>query len=128
VEEKLFVGGRTIKVAITGFGGVGKTQLVLELIYRIKDKYRNCSVIWIPATNMESLHQAYLYIAQQLKIPGSDEDKADAKKLVQGYLSKESAGRWLLVFDNTDDVNMWITQSGTGPGSGRLIDYLPRSE
>ncbi|KAH8745450.1 hypothetical protein F5882DRAFT_312735, partial [Hyaloscypha sp. PMI_1271] len=27
---------------------------------------------------------------------------------------------------NADDVNIWITQSG--PGSGRLIDYLPRSE
>jgi hypothetical protein len=75
---------------------------------------------------MESLHQAYLDVARKLKIPSSDEDKADAKKLVQGYLSKESAGRWLLVFDNADDVNMWITQSG--PGSGRLIDYLPRSE
>jgi hypothetical protein len=47
---------------------------------------------------------------------------------VQGYLSKESAGRWLLVFNNTDDVNMWINQSGTGPGSGRLIDYLLQSE
>ncbi|KAH8588759.1 hypothetical protein B0O99DRAFT_524437 [Bisporella sp. PMI_857] len=126
VEEKLFVGGRTTKVAIIGLGGIGKTQLVLELVYRIRDKYKNCLVIWIPATNIESLHQAYLDIARQLKIPGSDEDKADAKKLVQGYLSKESAGRWLLVFDNADDVSMWTTQSG--PGSGRLIDYLPRSE
>lgn len=85
-------------------------------------------MIWIPATNIESLHQAYQDVARQLKIPGLEEDKADAKKLVQGYLSMESIGRWLLVFDNADDVNMWITQSWTGPGSGRLIDYLPRSE
>ncbi|KAH9207879.1 hypothetical protein DL95DRAFT_481880 [Leptodontidium sp. 2 PMI_412] len=126
LEERLFVGKQTTKVAITGLGGVGKTQLVLELVYRIKDKYRNCLVIWIPATNIESLHQAYLDVARQLNIPGSDEDKADAKKLVQEYLSKESAGRWLLVFDNADDVNMWITQSR--PGSGRLIDFLPRSK
>ncbi|KAL5318896.1 hypothetical protein ACEPPN_013964 [Leptodophora sp. 'Broadleaf-Isolate-01'] len=126
VEVKLFAGGQTTKVAITGLGGIGKTQLVLEIVYRIRDRYKDCLVIWIPATNTESLHQAYLDVARQLKIPGSDEDRADAKKLVQGYLSKESAGRWLLVFDNADDVNMWITQSG--PGSGRLIDYLPRSE
>ena len=126
LEGRVFVGDRTTKVAITGLGGVGKTQLVLELVYRIRDRYKNCLVIWIPATNMESLYQAYLDVARQLKIPGSDEDKADANKLVQGYLSKESAGRWLLVFDNTDDVNMWITQPG--PGSGRLIDSLPRSE
>ncbi|CZR70083.1 related to kinesin light chain 1 [Phialocephala subalpina] len=127
-EAKLFVGGQTTKVAITGLGGIGKTQLVLELVYRIRDRYKECLVIWIPATNTESLHQAYLDVTRQLKIPGSDEDKADAKKLVQCYLSKESAGRWLLVFDNANDINMWITQSSTGPGSCRLIEYLQRSE
>ncbi|APA11278.1 hypothetical protein sscle_07g060480 [Sclerotinia sclerotiorum 1980 UF-70] len=126
VEAKLFTGGRVTKVAITGLGGIGKTQLLLELVYRIRDRYKDCLVIWIPATNTESLHQAYREVARQLKIPGSDEDKADAKKLVQNYLSKESAGRWLLVFDNADDVNMWITVSRSG--SGRLIDCLPRSE
>ena len=128
VEAKLFAGGQTTKVAITGLGGIGKTQLVLELVYRIRDRYKDCLVIWIPATNTESLYQAYQEVTRQLKIPGSDEDKADTKKLVEGYLSKESAGRWLLVFDNADDVNMWINQSRTGPGSGRLIDYLPRSD
>ncbi|KAK6605164.1 hypothetical protein H4I96_05746 [Botrytis cinerea] len=126
VEAKLFTGGGVTKVAITGLGGIGKTQLLLELVYRIKDRYKDCLVIWIPATNTESLHQAYREVARQLKIPGSDEDKADVKKLVQDYLSKESAGRWLLVFDNADDVNMWITVSRSG--SGRLIDCLPRSE
>ena len=109
-----------------GLGGVGKTQLALALVYRIRDKYKDCLVIWIPATNMESLHQAYLDVARQLMIPGADEEKADAKKLVQEHLSKESTGRWLLVFDNADDVNMWITRSG--PGSSRLIDSLPRSK
>jgi hypothetical protein len=49
------------------------------------------------------------------------------KRLVQGYLSKESAGQWLLVYDNADDINMWI-RAGSESGSGRLIDYLPKSE
>jgi hypothetical protein len=56
VEEKLFIRGQTTKVAITRLGGIGKTQLVLELVYRIRDRYKNCLVIWIPATNMESLY------------------------------------------------------------------------
>jgi tetratricopeptide (TPR) repeat protein len=127
LEGKLFVGEQTTKVAITGLGGIGKTQLVLALVYRIREKYRNCSVIWIPATNMESLHQAYLDVARRLSIAGCEEEKADVKRLVQGYLSKESAGQWLLVFDNADDINMWIAEAGSGPGSGRLIEYLPRS-
>jgi tetratricopeptide (TPR) repeat protein len=110
-----------------GLGGVGKTQLVLELVFRTKDKHRNCLIIWIPATDMESLQQAYLDVAKQLGVPGWDEEKADVKKLVQTYLSNESAGQWLLVFDNADDVEIWITKPGTEQTAWRLIDYLPRS-
>ncbi|CZR65364.1 related to kinesin light chain 1 [Phialocephala subalpina] len=128
LEGRLFVVKQTTKVAITGLGGVGKTQLALALVYRIRDKYRNCLVIWIPATNMESLHQAYLDVARQLGIAGCEEEQADVKRLVQGHLSKESAGQWLLVFDNADDINMWIAEAGSEPGSGRLIEYLPRSD
>ena len=115
-------------MAITGLGGVGKTQLALELVYRTREKYKNCSIIWIPATDMESLQQAYMHVAQQLGIPGWDEEKVDVKRLVQGYLSKESAGQWLLVFDNADDIDMWIAKPGFKQGSDRLIEYLPRSK
>jgi tetratricopeptide (TPR) repeat protein len=128
LEENLFAKDQTTKMAITGLGGVGKTQLVLELAYRAREKHKNCSVVWIPATNMESLQQAYLDVAQQLGIPGWEEEKADVKKLVQGYLSKESAGQWLLVFDNADDIEMWIAKPRSVQGSGRLIEYLPRSK
>jgi GTPase SAR1 family protein len=69
LEGMLFSKDRTAKIAIMGLGGVGKTQLVLELLFRIKDKHSGCSVVWIPATNKESLHQAYLDAAQQLGIP-----------------------------------------------------------
>jgi hypothetical protein len=45
----------------------------------------NCLAIWIPATNMESLYQAYLDVARQLGIAGCEEEQADVKRLVQGY-------------------------------------------
>jgi tetratricopeptide (TPR) repeat protein len=119
------------KIAITGLGGVGKTQLVLELLYRTKDKHKHCLTIWIPATNGESLHQAYRDVARQLRIPGWEEEKADVKKLVQGHLSKNDAGQWLVVFDNADDIGMLITKAGSKlepeQGSRGLVDYLPSS-
>ncbi|KAG4431135.1 hypothetical protein IFR05_013384 [Cadophora sp. M221] len=127
VEEKLFSGGST-RTAIVGLGGVGKTQLALELAYQVRDKYRNCAVIWIPATNTESLHQAYLDVARQLGIAGCEDIQADVKRLVKDHLSKESAGQWLLVFDNADDINMWTGQVGSKLGSDRLINYLPSSK
>ena len=106
---------------------MGKTQVVLELAYRIREKYPKCSIFWIPATNSESLLQAYLEVGQQLGISGLNEEKADIKKLVQRHLSQESAGRWLLIFDNADDMDMWIQNARYGSQSPGLIDYLPRS-
>ncbi|KAF2186892.1 kinesin light chain [Zopfia rhizophila CBS 207.26] len=126
LEEILFAGDQTTKTAITGLGGVGKTQVALELVYQIRKKHKNCSIIWIPATNRESLKQAYLDAAKQLSISGCEEDKADVKRLVQDYLSNESVGEWLLVFDNANDIDMWIGKSKQG--SGRLIEYLPKSK
>ncbi|CAK7228781.1 hypothetical protein SEUCBS140593_007027 [Sporothrix eucalyptigena] len=125
LREALFTGHQTAKVAITGLGGVGKTQLALALVYRTREEHENCSVIWMPTTSKESIGQAYLNAAQQLGISGWEDNKADVKRLVQDHLSSESAGQWLLVFDNADDVSMWVDKS---PGeSGRLIDYLPKS-
>ena len=129
----LFAEDHTVKIAIMGLGGVGKTQLVLELLFQTKEKHNDCSVIWIPATNPESLHQAYINVARQLGIPGCEDDRADVKRLVQGYLGKESIGRWLLVFDNADDIDMWIAKPGARSilqreqGSQPLVDYLPKS-
>lgn len=73
---------------------------------------------------MESLHQAYAYLAQRLNIPGWDDEKADIKELVQLYLSKESVGQWLLVFDITDEAILETTGSFQ---AGSLIKYLPVS-
>jgi tetratricopeptide (TPR) repeat protein len=128
LEEKLLAKDHTTKIAIAGLGGVGKTQLVLELLYRTKYKHANYSIIWIPATNIESLNQAYLDTARQLEISGWEDQTADVKKLVQEHLSKDSAGQWLLVFDNADDMDMWIAKPGSEQDSTSLIDYLPNSK
>jgi tetratricopeptide (TPR) repeat protein len=128
LEEMAFSEDRTTRIAITGLGGVGKTQLAVELAFRTKAKYKNCSIIWIPTINIENVKQAYINVAQQLCIPGWEEEKADIKRLVQGYLSKESAGQWLLIFDNADNIDMWINKTRSERESGRLIEYLPRSK
>ncbi|KAF2470572.1 uncharacterized protein BDR25DRAFT_303654 [Lindgomyces ingoldianus] len=57
-----------------GLGGIGKTQLALELVYQIKEIYGDCSVIWIPATAMESLHRAYMDVGRKLRIPGWEKE------------------------------------------------------
>ncbi|EKG12751.1 NB-ARC domain-containing protein, partial [Macrophomina phaseolina MS6] len=132
LEGMLFAKDYTAKAAVVGLGGVGKTQLTLEFLFQTKDKHSDRSIIWIPATNAESLHQGYLDAAQQLGVPGWEDEKEDVKRLVQRHLGKESTGRWLLVFDNADDIDMWIAKARSGlqagQGSRPLIDYLPKSK
>lgn len=121
LEKWLFIEDRE-KIAIFGLGGVGKTQIVLELIYRTRERHKNCSIIWIPVINTESLQQEYCNVARQLGIPEWEARKADIKNVVKEYLSNESAGQWLLVFDNADDINMWIREPSC------LADSLPSSK
>jgi putative protein kinase ArgK-like GTPase of G3E family len=47
LESLLFSPGRSNKAAITGLEGVGKTQLTIELAYRIIEQHEDCAVFWI---------------------------------------------------------------------------------
>ncbi|KNG79981.1 kinesin light chain 1 and, partial [Aspergillus nomiae NRRL 13137] len=111
------------KVAICGLGGVGKTQIALELAYRMRKRDPECSIFWIQCTSYESVEQAYIIIASKLGM--TDIKPAEVKEKVTAYLSQESAGKWLLLFDNADDMEMWSQDNTNNPV---LANFLPRSE
>ncbi|KAK9386009.1 hypothetical protein V1515DRAFT_587668, partial [Lipomyces mesembrius] len=125
LEKLLFTEDGPKKIAVFGIGGVGKTSLTIELVYRIRERHKDWSIFWIPATNFESLQQTYLNICQQLQPRGLDKDNANPIELLQSYLSEASAGQWLLVFDSADDISMWTGSHGSDKV---LKDYLPISQ
>src|SRR4029077_14193463 len=49
---------------------------------------------------------------------------AEAKTLVKSYLSHGDVGQWLLIYDNADDMDMWMTESNVSPA---LKSFLPQS-
>ncbi|KAI9753723.1 MAG: hypothetical protein M4579_005014, partial [Chaenotheca gracillima] len=126
IEKCLFHKDYCRKVAVKGLGGVGKTQVVLEIAYRTIERSPGCSVFWLPATDLQSLQQAYLKIADQLQIPGLENNKSNAPALVRDFLNRNDAGQWLLIIDNADDLDMWLSK-GTEKESRprRLMDCLP---
>ncbi|KAE8390298.1 nucleoside phosphorylase domain-containing protein [Aspergillus alliaceus] len=111
------------KVAIYGLGGIGKTQIALELAYRMRNRDPECSIFWVTCTSYESVEQAYMSIASKLGM--ADIKPAEVKEKIKAYLSQESAGKWLLLFDNADDMEMW---SKDNTNNSVLTDFLPQSE
>jgi hypothetical protein len=63
---------------------VGKTQVALKTAFRIRDKYSDCSVIWVPAINTTISEGAYRDIGRKLRLDGIEDDKADGKSLEGG--------------------------------------------
>lgn len=109
------------RLAVTGLGGIGKTQIALELVYRMHHNGSDCSIFWIPCKNNDSFRQACMNIAQSLGI--RDVDPAKVEEQVQAFFSQTN-DKWLLILDGADDMDMWMNGSGTTPP---LKDILPSS-
>jgi hypothetical protein len=105
-------------------GGIGKTQIALEFARSVKEEKLDYSVFWVPAVSLESFEQACVEIARVLQIPQAADDKQDVKELVKQYLSDPSAGKWLLIVDNADDMGVIF---GAGSSSG-VVDFLPEND
>ncbi|KAJ5667137.1 hypothetical protein N7507_003001 [Penicillium longicatenatum] len=105
LKQKLFLQANTEKLALFGLGGIGKTQIALQLARWVKEHIPDCSVFWAPALSLESFEQACSQIAKELRIP-QDPDGDSAMELVRRQLSSDKAGKWLFIVDNADDVDL----------------------
>ena len=94
-------------------------------------------VFWIHASNAARIEQGYREIAEQVKIPGRGNPKADIFRLVDKWLRDEKNGKWALVLDNADEATVLFETCVTGQkaqASGSsggfmqsLLAYLPQS-
>jgi hypothetical protein len=97
--------------AVTGLGGIGKTQLATEYCYRHAQDYR--VIWWLRAEDPAMLASDYAAFAGKLNLPEkSSSDQTQMISAVHAWLEQNSG--WLLVFDNA-------------PGPGAIRDYLPRA-
>jgi Tetratricopeptide repeat/TIR domain len=88
---------RGAAVALTGLGGIGKTQLALEYAYRHRDEYR--VVWWVRAEDGATLAAEYAGLATALGL-AEREAKEQAVVVAAVRLWLEQNTGWLLVFDN----------------------------
>ncbi len=95
--------------AISGLGGIGKTQIAIEYAYRYRDEYQ--AILWVTASSREAFTADFVKLAALLDLPEQyEQDQEFVVSAVKRWLTTHN--RWLLILDNVDNLEM-------------LTDFLP---
>ena len=89
--------------AISGLGGIGKTQTAVEYAYRSRGDYQ--AVLWASAASRETLISDFVALAALLQLPERDlADQGVVVAAVKRWLASNKD--WLLILDNADDLEL----------------------
>lgn len=119
MRESLSSDGSRCLTVLHGLGGIGKTQLAIAYAKRYKDDYS--AIFWLNVKDETSFQRSFTNVARQIL-----QQHPDAKRLsvldlqknfeevfdaVKAWLSLPGNTRWLLIYDNLDDMVLGNTKN-----------------
>ena len=100
--------------AITGLGGIGKTQTAIEYAYRHQKDYQ--IIWWLRAGELTTLAADYAQLTIKLDLPEYEAtEQAIQIQTVRNWLEQHAG--WLLIFDNAEErhnIRPYLPQMGNG--------------
>jgi nucleoside phosphorylase/tetratricopeptide (TPR) repeat protein len=104
--------------AVYGLGGIGKTQTALQYAHLHRDDYQ--AIFWVHADSHASLINDYFNLADLLNLSVAQKQDPDyivtaVKRWFQAH------DRWLLIFDNAEDLEMVSSFFPTGAAGNILL-------
>ena len=125
-EALLLKRSHQTRLALYGLGGVGKTQLALQLIQWYRPIYPNESIFWIHGGSGDILRQSLTEIALRYNLLRREDTMTQPLDVVRRFLLNEDNGRWLMIIDNADNPNTFLKPSSASSSTSRNSDRSQR--
>ncbi|GAA2499405.1 FxSxx-COOH system tetratricopeptide repeat protein [Streptomyces longisporus] len=108
--------------ALHGMGGVGKSQLALEYVYRHATEYD--LVWWIPAELTTEIQRSLVELARKMNLRVTPEANTAVPAVLEALRTGNPYRKWLLVFDNAESpgaVQGYFPSAPEGGPAGSVI-------
>ncbi|GHJ37779.1 FxSxx-COOH system tetratricopeptide repeat protein [Streptomyces sp. TS71-3] len=120
VREQLLTGDTSAVLphALHGMGGVGKSQIAIEYVYQYASDYD--VVWWIPSEQPTMILTALTELAHRLDLNVGSEANRAVPAVREALRRGQPYDKWLLVFDNAENVEAVRPYFPTG-GTGKIL-------